>query len=234
VLRAAREVFGELGYDAPMEEVARRAGVGIGTVYRRFPSREVLVARIAAEETAWLTQQTREALAARTPDPWDSLVVVVTRAVESGAGRLLPPQAFRRAEELVREGLTACTPQDPWFDESLDRSCPPFDLVSERALLRGHAVREGLLPPLPDLPSREGGAGEKGTAPFEDPSEFLTLLGTLVDRCHQSRVLGPDITLLDVLLVLTGALPPTTPDRLRTRHLDLSLRGLRAAQPGTG
>jgi AcrR family transcriptional regulator len=38
VLRAAREVFGELGYDAPMEEVARRAGVGVGTVYRRFPS----------------------------------------------------------------------------------------------------------------------------------------------------------------------------------------------------
>lgn len=55
VLRAAREVFGELGYGAPMEDVARRARVGVGTVYRRFPSKDVLVRRIAEEETARLT-----------------------------------------------------------------------------------------------------------------------------------------------------------------------------------
>src|ERR1044072_3060901 len=74
VLRAAREGFGELGYGAPMEgvarrgrggggagvgelgygarreDVARRARVGVGTVYRRFPSKDVLVRRIAEEE----------------------------------------------------------------------------------------------------------------------------------------------------------------------------------------
>ena len=101
VLRAAREVFGEFGYDAPMEEVARRAGVGVGTVYRRFPSKEVLVRRIAAEEVAWLTAQARESLYGGA-GPWDSLAGYLARAVGTGAGRLLPPEAFRYAEELGR------------------------------------------------------------------------------------------------------------------------------------
>ncbi|MFC1418538.1 TetR/AcrR family transcriptional regulator [Streptacidiphilus cavernicola] len=101
VLRAAREVFGELGYGAPMEEVARRAGVGVGTVYRRFPSKEVLVRRIAAEEVSWLTAQARESLEGGS-QPWDALSGYLTRAVASGAGRLLPPEAFRHAERMDR------------------------------------------------------------------------------------------------------------------------------------
>ena len=101
VLRAAREVFGELGYGAPMEEVARRAGVGVGTVYRRFPSKEVLVRRIASEEVTWLTAQAWEALNGE-PRPWDALAGYLTRAVATGAGRLLPPEAFRHAERMER------------------------------------------------------------------------------------------------------------------------------------
>ena len=98
VLRAAREVFGEFGYDAPMEEVARRAGVGVGTVYRRFPSKEVLVQRIASEEVAWLTAQARDALYGGA-GPWEALADYLARAVGTGAGRLLPPEAFRYAED---------------------------------------------------------------------------------------------------------------------------------------
>ncbi|MDH6711177.1 AcrR family transcriptional regulator [Kitasatospora sp. MAA19] len=101
VLRAAREVFGEFGYGAPMEEVARRAGVGVGTVYRRFPSKEVLVQRIAAEEVAWLTAQARESLYGG-GGAWEALAGYLARAVGTGAGRLLPPEAFRYAEELGR------------------------------------------------------------------------------------------------------------------------------------
>ena len=43
VLRAAWEVFGEQGPEAGVEEIARRAGVGMGTLYRRFPTKEALV-----------------------------------------------------------------------------------------------------------------------------------------------------------------------------------------------
>lgn len=43
ILRAAREVYAELGPDAPVEAVARRAGVGERTLYRRFPAKADLV-----------------------------------------------------------------------------------------------------------------------------------------------------------------------------------------------
>ncbi|MGV9252097.1 TetR/AcrR family transcriptional regulator [Streptomyces sp. NPDC003697] len=94
VLRAAREVFGELGYGAPMEDVARRARVGVGTVYRRFPSKDVLVRRIAAEETSRLTDQARAALG-QEDEPWSALSRFLRTSVASGAGRLLPPQVMR-------------------------------------------------------------------------------------------------------------------------------------------
>lgn len=54
VLRAAQELFAERGADVRMEEVARRAGVGVGTIYRRFPSKEQLFAAVslaACEDT---------------------------------------------------------------------------------------------------------------------------------------------------------------------------------------
>src|SRR5689334_16832730 len=94
VLRAAREVFGELGYGAPMEDVARRARVGVGTVYRRFPSKDVLVRRIAEEETARLTEQARTALTAEN-EAWSALARFLRTSAASGAGRLLPPQVLR-------------------------------------------------------------------------------------------------------------------------------------------
>ncbi|MEU9338031.1 helix-turn-helix domain-containing protein [Streptomyces sp. NPDC048290] len=94
VLRAAREVFGELGYGAPMEDVARRARVGVGTVYRRFPSKDVLVRRIAEEETSRLTDQARTALG-QEDEPWSALSRFLRTSVASGAGRLLPPQVLR-------------------------------------------------------------------------------------------------------------------------------------------
>ena len=98
VLRAAREVFGELGYGAPMEDVARRARVGVGTVYRRFPSKDVLVRRIAEEETSRLTEQARTALG-QEDDPWSALSRFLRTSVASGAGRLLPPGILRVERE---------------------------------------------------------------------------------------------------------------------------------------
>ena len=122
VLRAAREVFGELGYGAPMEEVARRAGVGVGTVYRRFPSKEVLVRRIAAEEVSWLTAQARQSLEDGSP-PWEALAGYLTRAVSTGAGRLLPPEAFRHAERMDRIPAQRLAGDVP----ALEVAAPPSD-----------------------------------------------------------------------------------------------------------
>lgn len=64
VLRAANELFAERGGNVTMEEVARRAGVGIGTVYRRFPSKEHLFAAVshaACNDTRHCLQQAANA-----------------------------------------------------------------------------------------------------------------------------------------------------------------------------
>jgi AcrR family transcriptional regulator len=50
LLAVAREVFAEKGVEAPLEEIARRAGVGIGTLYRHFPTRLDLVGAIYIDE----------------------------------------------------------------------------------------------------------------------------------------------------------------------------------------
>src|SRR4051794_39871605 len=68
VLDAARAAFAEGGLDVGVEEIARRAGVGKGTLYRRFPTKEALVRAIfddILEEIARLVEE-----ADAEPDPW--------------------------------------------------------------------------------------------------------------------------------------------------------------------
>jgi AcrR family transcriptional regulator len=78
LLSAAREVFSEQGTEASLEEVARRAGVGIGTLYRNFPTRGDLFESVYVGEVADLCSAAA-ALADR--DPWDALVGWVHRFV---------------------------------------------------------------------------------------------------------------------------------------------------------
>jgi AcrR family transcriptional regulator len=71
VLAAAAEVFGELGVTAPLDEVARRAGVGNATMYRHFPARRELVIAVYASEVDALGELGRSLAAG--PSPADAL-----------------------------------------------------------------------------------------------------------------------------------------------------------------
>ena len=65
LLAAAKAAFTEVGAEAPLEDVARRAGVGIGTLYRHFPARDALVAAVYAREVEQLTASAEALLAQR-------------------------------------------------------------------------------------------------------------------------------------------------------------------------
>ncbi|MGW0731228.1 TetR/AcrR family transcriptional regulator [Streptomyces sp. NPDC002851] len=84
LLTEARAAFAEHGADASLEEVARRAGVGIGTLYRHFPNRHALLSAVFAEAVHDLLGRSRELLDDR--DPCGALVAwlraVVTHASE--------------------------------------------------------------------------------------------------------------------------------------------------------
>jgi len=70
VLAAAREAFAEGGEATSLEEIARRAGVGIGTLYRHFPNRQALVEALYLEE---LEEMCRAADGLDSADPWEAL-----------------------------------------------------------------------------------------------------------------------------------------------------------------
>ncbi|WP_327429879.1 TetR/AcrR family transcriptional regulator [Streptomyces sp. NBC_01236] len=206
VLRAAREVFGELGYGAPMEDVARRARVGVGTVYRRFPSKDVLVRRIAEEETSRLTDQARAALG-QEDEPWSALSRFLRTSVASGAGRLLPPQVLRVG--VAEDGAEADEARVPQQRSGLT---PELRLVEQR--------------PVPEEESVVGPADDAGAA------ALLEVVGRLVDRARAAGELRADVTVADVLLVIATA-APSLPDAAHqaaasARLLDILLEGLRS------
>jgi AcrR family transcriptional regulator len=70
VLEAAREAFAEGGESTALEEIARRAGVGIGTLYRHFPNRQALVEALYLDE---VEEVSRSAVVRDDDDPWEAL-----------------------------------------------------------------------------------------------------------------------------------------------------------------
>jgi AcrR family transcriptional regulator len=105
LVAAAREVFAEQGTDATLEEISRRAGVGIGTLYRHFPARENLV------EAAYVdgVEQICAAVAQHADeDPWEALT-----------GWLLEVVGFAATKRVLADEMFAVMDRDaPFF-----RSC---------------------------------------------------------------------------------------------------------------
>ena len=80
ILEAARACFATHGVDASVEEIAQRAGVGMGTLYRRFPTKHALVEAVLEESLDAFVSAAEDGLA--DPDPWRGFAGFVERALE--------------------------------------------------------------------------------------------------------------------------------------------------------
>lgn len=111
ILGAARDAVAERGTDAPMELIARRAGVG--TLYRRFPGRSVLLAALAEQYVHELMDALDRAVAAE-PDAWAVIRAFVVHSVGKSRGAIAAalagtsaPQGrqalIQRLDELIRQ-----------------------------------------------------------------------------------------------------------------------------------
>jgi AcrR family transcriptional regulator len=111
ILAAARTAFAEHGIDAGVEEIASRAGVGMGTLYRRFPTKDALIDAVFEEHLDRVAAAAEHALAA--PDPWDGLLgylthVVGLQAADRGLSEILG--AHLRTEQLLKRARTRIRP----------------------------------------------------------------------------------------------------------------------------
>lgn len=107
ILDAALELFAEKGLVVGYDEIARRAGVGVGTVYRRFPDREDLVVALFDERIGKVVEAAQQALGAA--DGWAGLTgflehSIQARAADRGLHEVLSHEG--RGHETVRTELT--------------------------------------------------------------------------------------------------------------------------------
>ncbi|MEU9991459.1 TetR/AcrR family transcriptional regulator [Streptomyces sp. NPDC007971] len=108
ILTAARSAFLEAGTAVPLEEIARRAGVNIATLYRRFPSRDALIAQVVIEGFELVLASARAAATAARTDPPAAVEAFLQSVIDHRDSLALPliggPQTDApQARELQRE-----------------------------------------------------------------------------------------------------------------------------------
>jgi len=115
LVAAATEVFGARGVDAPLEEIAKKAGVAIGTLYNRFPHRTDLIEAVFTGPLAQLADDAEQA--ARAADAWQGFTGFLdracrTRIVDQGFGDVCArtfddAPALEAAKQRTFDGIVA-------------------------------------------------------------------------------------------------------------------------------
>jgi len=120
LVAAAREVFAERGVDASLEEIARRAGVGVGTLYRHFANRDALVEAVFERRRGEFVAVAEAA--ADEPDAWLALVGFLGRMLEIQAGDRMLKDVFLRSPPGSGRVEAARTEMRRLFEVVLDRA----------------------------------------------------------------------------------------------------------------
>jgi AcrR family transcriptional regulator len=156
ILVAAREVVSEQGVDAPMVEIARRAGVGQGTLYRRFPTRQELLLTMLERRLVELAEDAEAAVADE--DAWGALVGILERVATA-----------RHLDRSLTEALERHVLTSPRLTARRTRVLDALGALLRRAQLAGVA-RDDLEPE--DLPFLIMAVGQSTCLPVSGPPEL--------------------------------------------------------------
>jgi len=133
LLKAALAVFTKSGVDAPVRDIAEKAGVGVGTVYRHFPQRSDLIVAVFRQEVDACADAAAE-LAAKYP-PVEALSRWMQRFVEFVAAK-------RGLATALHSGDSAYEPLPAYYDAKLR---PALEALLRKAVAAGE-IREGVAP----------------------------------------------------------------------------------------
>ncbi len=188
ILEAAAEVFTEDGLQATLDDVAARAGVGVGTVYRRFPDKHALVEVLFTERLDTLAGFAKEGLA--DPDPWAGLVSFLERAGMMMAG-----------DRGLRQILMFASYGRDMVEQARGRMLPVVSALVERAQDAG-VLRADLSPTdIPVIEFMVGTAAEYALA--VRPEIWRRYLALVLDGLRPDRAGATELPV-----------PALTPDEL--------------------
>jgi AcrR family transcriptional regulator len=166
VIAAARLAFAERGRDAQMDDVARRAEVGVGTVYRHFPTKEALFVALLEDTFAQIAERTRPAL--ERDDAWSAFTAMLWDAGETLAG-----------DRALVEAMAADLTDEPCEGQA--------ELTQIAAELMERAKAAGDLRPdavVDDLPMLLCGLGHAAERPHPSGVGWRRHLTILIDGLH--------------------------------------------------
>ena len=163
VMEAARVAFAEHGAEAQMDDVARRAKVGVGTVYRHFPTKEALLQALSQDTFARIAERSRRLL--DLDDPWEAFTTMMWDAGESLAG-----------DRALTEAMsTRFVPQQ----------CPgQIELTAITAEIMKRAQAAGRMRPdvvIDDIPMVMCGVGSATCRPHPCPDAWRRHLAIVID-----------------------------------------------------
>ena len=174
VLAAARAVFSEQGVDAQMDDVARRADVGVGTVYRHFPTKDALLRALTDELFDVIAAHARELL--EHDDPWEAF----KEALWFGAQKTAGDRAF---SEIIAAQKNA-----------RERCAGEADLVVTVGELMRRCIAAGKMRPdvvIEDIPLVMCGVGSASAIPHPTPDSWRRHLGIVLDGMRAEAASSP-------------------------------------------
>jgi AcrR family transcriptional regulator len=174
VLTAARAVFSEHGRDAQMDDVARRAGVGVGTVYRHFPTKEALIEALVVDAFQRIALRAETALQA--DDAWEAFASTLW----AGAEILAADRALSEVFASTPGVFEAAAPTVESLRETLDE-------IMKRAKAAGELREDALVDDIPMLMCGIGAATKKEHA---CPGPWRRHMTIVLDGLRASRASG--------------------------------------------